>query len=143
MHQLDQSNETCLVFVYGTLKRGLQNAAYLEKAQMLGRNQTAYAHYALLAINNVQGDIHGERYDYPGLVDNGKHHVLGEVYAIPTAALQGLDALEDVDHEYHRREINLNNNVKAWAYFYIECPSRKTSQEHKMLKTSQNSMSWG
>ncbi|MCU0791634.1 MAG: gamma-glutamylcyclotransferase [Opitutaceae bacterium] len=83
----------CLVFVYGTLKRGGSNHAQLEGARFIGdaRLRPGYTMYSLGA--------------YPGLVAEpaSADRVTGEIWAVSHAMLTRLDAFEGVDEGLYQR----------------------------------------
>lgn len=83
-----------LLFVYGTLKRGCVNHAYLAGQTFVGpaRTPPGYRLY----------DLGG----YPGLgrVDGDTLGVVGEVWSVGPAALAQLDHFEGVHEGLYRRE---------------------------------------
>ncbi len=81
------------IFVYGTLKRGGRNHRYLAGQQFLGEARTT-AGYTLYSLG-----------DYPGMVrvPNDQAEVTGEVWAVDTAGLAGLDQLEGVNEGLYER----------------------------------------
>jgi gamma-glutamylcyclotransferase (GGCT)/AIG2-like uncharacterized protein YtfP len=83
-----------LIFVYGTLKRGLSNHRYLSGQQFIGEARTA-ADYRLVDCDS-----------YPGMVEalNGGVSVRGEVWEVDDACRQRLDVLEDVAHGMYTLE---------------------------------------
>jgi gamma-glutamylaminecyclotransferase len=85
------------IFVYGTLKRGLENAVLLKGQHFLGEARTA-ARYRLV-------DCGG----YPGLIDaeEGREgvSVMGEVWAVDGICLGALDRLEGIEAGLYRREV--------------------------------------
>jgi|HubBroStandDraft_1064217.scaffolds.fasta_scaffold55445_2 gamma-glutamylaminecyclotransferase len=83
-----------LLFVYGTLKRGLSNHHFLEGQAFVGEAETApgFALYGLDA--------------YPGMVagaDNAPG-VTGEVWSVDDECLAQLDELEGTAEGLYRRE---------------------------------------
>jgi len=98
-----------LLFVYGTLKKGLLNSHYLKYETFLGEAKTL-SKYPL---------IDGK---FPSLIDkNGMgFQVKGELYDVADITYERLDKLESHPHFYHRKEIAVifnNNIVKAFCYF--------------------------
>jgi gamma-glutamylcyclotransferase (GGCT)/AIG2-like uncharacterized protein YtfP len=68
-----------IVFVYGTLLRGMSRATVMEKSRFLG-------------LGEIQGDLF-DLGTYPGVVD-GKGRVVGELYEVDSATLDVLDQIE-------------------------------------------------
>ncbi|HEY1792649.1 MAG TPA: gamma-glutamylcyclotransferase family protein [Opitutaceae bacterium] len=100
-----------LVFVYGTLKRGGENHAFLSSGRFAGgaRTQQGYALYELDG--------------YPGMVgEAGGPGVLGEVWEVDAACIASLDALEGTSEGlYSRGPVALegdfaNGTVQAYTY---------------------------
>ena len=93
-----------LLFVYGTLRQGGSNQAFLEKSEFLGQHETLpeYALYDLGA--------------YPAVIA-GHHRIVGEVYLIDDETLARIDKLEDVPIEYRREQIETPFGL-AWIYLY-------------------------
>ena len=76
-----------LVFVYGTLKRGFPNAAYMGDAPLVGLYRTCES-YVLVV---------GGRWFTPYLIDGedaSGHQVTGEAYVVDDEMLSQLDRLE-------------------------------------------------
>ena len=98
---LDAERESCLLFVYGSLKRGLANHQELHLAEYVSTALTA-PYFALRVSDG-----------YPALV-TGSRAIVGELYRIPESSLSGLDEFEG--DRYIRREIELANGLRALAY---------------------------
>jgi gamma-glutamylcyclotransferase (GGCT)/AIG2-like uncharacterized protein YtfP len=81
------------VFVYGTLKRGGRNHAWLAGQEFLGEGR-AVSGYTLYSLG-----------DYPGMVHsrNAHHDVAGEVWAVDAAGLARLDELEGIAEGLYER----------------------------------------
>jgi len=92
---------TCLLFVYGSLKRGRANHHQLHAAEYVASARTA-ARFALRVIDG-----------YPALV-SGSRAIVGELYRITAGALPALDEFEGL--AYVRAEIELAGNERALAY---------------------------
>ena len=92
----------CLVFVYGTLKRGHGNHHWLAGAPFLGE--------AVLP-DVVLHDLG----PFPMAVP-GEGQVRGEVYAVDAAGLARLDRLEGYPRLYDRRPLPLADGRRAWVY---------------------------
>jgi gamma-glutamylcyclotransferase (GGCT)/AIG2-like uncharacterized protein YtfP len=98
-----------MVFVYGTLKRGLPNHVLLAGQEFLGTAQTP-PRYRLYDAG-----------PYPCLVEDPAQGVCvqGEIWRVDEAILQALDELEDVPHLYTRQAIVLENVPgPVWIYVY-------------------------
>lgn len=95
------------LFVYGSLKRGCENAGLLEGAAYLGQRTTAEG-YAL--VSYIDG--------FPALFREqvGRGQVTGELYVVGEALLVELDAFEDCPTLYQRRAIDLADDEEAFAY---------------------------
>ena len=90
-----------LLFVYGSLKRGLSNHHELGSARFVTETSTA-PYFELRVLSG-----------YPLLVP-GTQAVRGELFELPTAQLAALDAFEGL--AYCRREIQLADGSRAVAY---------------------------
>jgi gamma-glutamylaminecyclotransferase len=82
------------VFVYGTLKRGGSNHAYMAGQMFCGEARTA-AGFCLIHLGN-----------YPGLIASpeDREGVMGEVWLVDGDCLTRLDELEGVNEGLYRRE---------------------------------------
>jgi gamma-glutamylcyclotransferase (GGCT)/AIG2-like uncharacterized protein YtfP len=108
------------VAVYGTLRRGERNAAFLDGATFLGFGRISGRIHVMPAGN-------ARPYAYPALVvgDPGQS-VRVELYAIdrPTLArldvLEAYDALDEAGSEYVRRRVAVVDGpvAEAWTYRY-------------------------
>jgi gamma-glutamylcyclotransferase (GGCT)/AIG2-like uncharacterized protein YtfP len=87
-------DDTAVVFVYGTLKRGGSNHPYLAGQRFLGPARTT-AGFTLFSLGG-----------FPGLVADATDHdgVTGELWAVDAACLNRLDILEGVDEGLYARE---------------------------------------
>ena len=102
--------EKHLVFVYGTLLRGLSNHTILAQARFLGaaRTKEAYALYM---------DA------YPKVIrDETVSSIGGELYLVDSLTLARLDDLEDHPFEYRREQISVimddGEETLTWIYFH-------------------------
>ena len=113
-----------LVFVYGTLKRGLSNHGWLRGQTFVGEARTV-PRYRIF-------DLGG----YPGMVlaDEGEGGAIeGEVWAVDEEGLRGLDRLEGVaEGEYAFEQVRLEGTWEGEAvkgYLYLRplkgCPEVK------------------
>ena len=102
--------EQHLVFVYGTLLRGLSNHALLAEARFLGTARTK-APYALYV-------------DYfPKVIrDEPVSAIMGELYLVNGPTLARLDDLEDHPFEYRREQVPVimddGEETPALIYFH-------------------------
>lgn len=92
---------SCLLFVYGSLKRGGEHHALLEAARYLGAARTAPG-YAL--VRYVEG--------YPALhpvpdTDASTSTVTGELYEVELGLLGELDAFEECPSLYQRARLEV------------------------------------
>lgn len=107
------NRERSLVFVYGTLKRGLCNHSYLVGQRFVteARTQPVYRLF----------DLGG----YPGMVRaaDGGVSIAGEIWEIDDPCMHKLDRLEDVEGgEYERTVIALaapHEHEKIEGYVYL------------------------
>jgi gamma-glutamylcyclotransferase (GGCT)/AIG2-like uncharacterized protein YtfP len=100
-----------VVFVYGTLKRGLRNHCFLEGAAYLGRGRTC----GRFALHPGPG--------YPFASRTLRLYPLeGEVYEVDSLILEKLDRLEEHPREYRREmlavELEQGQIVQAWTYLH-------------------------
>lgn len=101
-----------LVFVYGTLKRGGSNHAFLA-GQTFVRSARTVAGYSLVHLN-----------DFPGMIldETDTSGVGGEIWSVDAACLAGLDELEGIEEGLYRREpihlqtIHTHEIVQAYLY---------------------------
>ncbi len=100
------------IFVYGTLKRGGSNHAFLARQRFLGTARTTPG-FTLYSLG-----------DYPGMVraPGDIHGVTGELWAVDDACLAELDRLEGLDEGlYERIDVILTPNPlapSAQTYLY-------------------------
>lgn len=99
-----------LLFVYGTLKRGLRNHHFLAGQEFLGPARTLPG-YRLYHCG-----------PYPGVVaDRGGPAVEGELWRVDDITLRRLDEFEGVPTVFDRREIPLENRDEpAFVYLYVK-----------------------
>lgn len=93
-----------LVFVYGSLRKGMINEDILRGCQFVGEYTTPPV---------------WKMYDlglYPACVQGGDTAIVGEVYRIDKRDLIELDNLEGYPDLYHRKKI-ITEYGKAWMYF--------------------------
>lgn len=112
-----------LVFVYGTLKRGLSNHGWLNRQVFLGEAITE-PKYLLYDLGGYPGMVSATR----GLGRGRAIH--GEVWEVDASALERLHQLEGIDHgEYVFASIELQppwQERGVHGYLYLrsvsECP---------------------
>ncbi len=98
-----------LLFVYGTLKRGLSNHHLLADQDFRGEAATE-AHYRVIDLG-----------PHPGLVVDRKQGIAirGELWEVSERCLAELDAFEEVPGPFVRAEVNIAGlEVTAQAYFW-------------------------
>jgi gamma-glutamylaminecyclotransferase len=102
--------EKQLVFVYGTLLRGLSNHTLLAQARFLGAARTKEAYALYVAA-------------YPKVIrDEPVSPIVGELYLVNGPTLALLDDLEDHPFMYRREQISVimddGEETLAWIYFH-------------------------
>jgi gamma-glutamylcyclotransferase (GGCT)/AIG2-like uncharacterized protein YtfP len=101
-----------LIFVYGTLKRGGSNHAFLIGQTFLQSARTV-AGYSLVHLR-----------DFPGMIPDEMDRigVAGEVWKVDLTCLAQLDDLEGVDEGLYRREAiqlqGFSENERVETYLY-------------------------
>ena len=100
------ASELTRLFVYGSLKRGLENHHVFAQAQFVGECRTVSL-YRLFDLGA-----------YLALSPGGESPVLGELYLVSEAVLRQLDAFEGV--EYFRGSVTLSNGDPADAYLLAD-----------------------
>jgi gamma-glutamylcyclotransferase (GGCT)/AIG2-like uncharacterized protein YtfP len=102
MAQVSVASGECLVFVYGTLKRGHGNHHWLAGASFEGEAR-------------LPGVVLHDLGPFPMAVA-GEGTVTGEVYCVDAAGLARLDRLEGYPRLYDRRPLALADGRSAWVY---------------------------
>jgi len=116
--QLRPLGQTCLVAVYGTLKKGRKNHGYLRRARMLGADRLNTI--CLLDLG-----------PYPGAVLQRSEGIEVEVYSVSARQLDRLDRLEGYRADQpalglYDRMLVPTRFGRAWVYLYNKPrPSRK------------------
>jgi len=109
-----EMENTCKVFVYGTLMSGQRAHSLLGDAKLIGKYRLVdYAMYDMGA--------------YPAIYPCAGESVVGEVYEISTEKLPDMDRYEGEGSLYFRRSVvvsNALNSVKVYAYVYNRQPDR-------------------
>ena len=96
---------TVRVFVYGSLRRGMENHDVMAGGRFTSVRRTE-AHFQMLDLGR-----------YPAVID-GDTAIVGEVYQISRQHLERLDVFEGVPELYARRETVLDDGLLAWIYLY-------------------------
>lgn len=99
------------VFVYGTLRAGEINAAWLADARHRGP-ATTEARFTLVDVGA-----------YPAALDYGRTAIAGDLYEIDTATFADLDTLEGYPVFYTRRRIATSAG-EAWIYLWAATRNR-------------------
>ena len=94
-----------LLFVYGTLLRGEDNAPRIAHLPFVGDDSTPPA-FSLVNLG-----------PYPGLMNGGNTAVKGELYEIAEEHLPALDEFEEHPHLYRRDTLLLASGLRAVTYF--------------------------
>lgn len=88
---------TQFVFVYGTLKSGHRNNAWLGDSTCEGQGITC----------DKWAMIDGPGYPYLLQPSDLGHNIIGEIYSVDSITLRCLDQLEGAPHHYHRQLIDV------------------------------------
>ncbi len=107
MHKAEQR-----VFVYGTLRKGGENHALLTGSENLGMAMTT-GKYTMLDMG-----------DYPAVIDQGFHAIVGEVYMVSGEIIAKLDVLEEYP-DYYQRIIISTPYGDAWIYVLKNMPDQQ------------------
>ncbi len=102
------------IFIYGTLKRGERNEAFLKNADYIGAAVTRDASYSMLVVDDPACE-----YRYPGVLTGGSSRIKGELYSVDDATLEALDRLEGLGEDYMRAEAILEGRQSAQIYLFI------------------------
>jgi gamma-glutamylcyclotransferase (GGCT)/AIG2-like uncharacterized protein YtfP len=99
-----------VLFVYGTLKRGLLNHHLLAGEEFLGEVETE-PRYRVIDL------LH-----YPGLIDDEADGlpVKGELWRVTASCLAVLDEFEEVSHTFARRPVRIPGRGLVEAYFWSQ-----------------------
>lgn len=99
------ADSDALVFVYGSLKRGMANHGQLDGARWLGEAQ-------------LQGLALYDLGPFPmAVISNDDDAVLqGEIHAVTAPHLQALDRFEGVPRLYERQAWRLEDGRRVWVY---------------------------
>jgi len=102
------SDDTNLIFVYGTLLRGERNHSKLGGAHFLGEVATSSG----LELRDLL--------KFPGMVKGGSGCVQGELYVVDGETLSVLDELEGHPDRFWRTTIRLVDGRAVQAYLLRE-----------------------
>lgn len=97
-----------LIFVYGTLRRGLGNHFLLRDSR--------YVAEAVSSPRYSMVDLQA----FPGILPFGMTSIVGEVYEVRPEVLADLDRLEGCPCFYNRQEIDLPGYEGVEAYFLAQ-----------------------
>lgn len=104
--------DSYVVFVYGSLKRGFGNHRFLEGTEFLGAASTSNYVYRMHSLG-----------PFPAVVENGDYAVSGELYKVDGVTMERLDMLEGNGSLYTRKLVSVrtteNEVVDAWIYLYL------------------------
>jgi gamma-glutamylaminecyclotransferase len=100
--------EKTILFVYGTLKRGLRNHRLIADQEFLGEAVTE-PRYRVFDLG-----------PYPGLVTDEANGlaVRGELWAVSDCCLAELDDFEEESHTFRRGPVALAGAREVQAYFW-------------------------
>lgn len=113
-----------LVFVYGSLRKGLHNHGLVQEQKFLGLGR-------LHPINTrMSFTMRAYCASFPAVyrdqVFNEMGTIDGEVYGVDDECLARLDGLEGHPHWYRREEVEVTlqdgHNVKVWMYVMTDRP---------------------
>lgn len=95
------------VFVYGSLRKGLNNHDVLGDSKFVG------------ACRLSGGFTMYDLGPFPALLKGGDYKPYGEVYSVDDATLKRLDILEGVPHFYNRKKFSTKYGT-AWVYYMTD-----------------------
>jgi gamma-glutamylaminecyclotransferase len=98
------TEQSLVLFVYGSLLRGQSNHFWMRAARYLGEASTE-PRFELLDLG-----------PFPALVAGGSTAVHGELYEVDAVLLARLDVFEDVPEMYRRDVVQLQGQASAQAY---------------------------
>src|SRR5262245_31024731 len=99
-----------VLFIYGTLKRGMNNHSLLAGQTFLQTAKTKPL-YRLLDLG-----------PYPGLIATDKHGlaISGELWDVDQSSLQRLDSFEGVPTLFERRAVQIDSfSAEVQSYYYV------------------------
>jgi gamma-glutamylcyclotransferase (GGCT)/AIG2-like uncharacterized protein YtfP len=99
-----------LLFVYGSLRKGLQNHPLLEQATYIGE-YTTQTSYIMIGTKSKSFPYLIKGHTLPTLAPTP---ITGELYDIPPTLIERLDALEDNPYTYTRQLISHDPPIEAY-----------------------------
>jgi gamma-glutamylaminecyclotransferase len=101
-----------ILFVYGTLKRGLRNNHLIADQEFLGEFQTE-PRYRVIDLG-----------PHPGLVVDEANGLAvgGELWSVSEDCLGELDAFEEVPGPFIRTEVKIAGRVQSAQAYFWNCP---------------------
>jgi gamma-glutamylcyclotransferase (GGCT)/AIG2-like uncharacterized protein YtfP len=123
--QLETAESECArLFVYGTLLRGFENAAFLQSPEKV----------TFLGIGTIEGQLF-DLGPFPAFVlssnntDAKKTEIKGEIHKIedPEVLFETLDLIEGYNHQHPERSLFIrekvtarteNGEIEVWVYIY-------------------------
>jgi len=122
-----------LVFVYGSLKRGLWNHSYLSGATFLGETRTLSREFRMESLGSFPAVYKVQR-------GGERYGIQGELYEVTNKVLEKLDILENNGRFYNRELVKLANGKEAWMYVCLYRWSLKNLKGVK--KGGNNTLIW-
>jgi gamma-glutamylcyclotransferase (GGCT)/AIG2-like uncharacterized protein YtfP len=128
-------NNSALVLVYGSLKRGLGNHIFLEEgvADYQGRD--------MLSGDYTMVDLQW----YPGVVrtraEGSEGRILGEVYRVDLDTLHALDGLEG-HPSFYRRVLTPTRFGDAWVYYLPSSYLSEGIVPNGMWRPTEDELQW-
>ena len=101
-----ETNDTHMVFVYGTLLRGESNHRLLKNAEFVGEARTA-SEYDLVNLGA-----------FPGMVSGGNTSIKGEIFSVDDGTLRALDRLEGHPRFYRRTKMEVDGFGAVEGYLF-------------------------
>jgi gamma-glutamylcyclotransferase (GGCT)/AIG2-like uncharacterized protein YtfP len=93
------------IFVYGTLRKGNLRDSMLKDSTYIGKFKSKKK-YDMIHLSA-----------FPGLLEDGKTSITGEVYEVDSKTLFKIDLIEGHPNFYKRKEIKLKGINDVEAYF--------------------------
>lgn len=134
------SGQRHLIFVYGTMKRGMRNHSRImdsKNTQFLGTTRT------LTNTHELNTFITADGYVAPALIDGGCR-IHGEVYEIDDNCLSILDMCEGEGYVYERRPISAVGYAPRalQAYYYVRDLTGRNQGRDKIVSRDGNVLSF-
>lgn len=109
-----------LVFVYGSLRKGLNNHHFLNNSEYIG-DYTSKEQFYLITYKTLKFPYLLEDLEF----DRPKTNIKGEIYKVNEDVLKNLDNLESNSVIYQRKKyefFNDKNSIEAYVYILIKPP---------------------